>query len=106
MMKVAALVLGVAIAFGAGAYAGGTSQDTTEKADAACCCQQMQAGQTGDATPCCKNGECCKDCGDCANGQCKTCKTADCCKGKDCCKDGMCPMKHEAPKAADCCQKH
>lgn len=100
--KVAALVLGVAVAFGAGAYAGTDAQDPAPKAS---CCQHAQDGHDGEAKACCKDGECAKECGECAKGECKTCPSAECCKGKEC-KNGKCAHGHDAAKPGGCCTRH
>jgi len=99
--KVAALVIGVALAFGAGAYAGSSAQEPSAPAKHACC-QPAQGGHADHAMDCCKDGTCGAQCGDCAKGECKTCKSADCCKGMDCCKDGTCARSKDAPKDGCC----
>jgi hypothetical protein len=99
--NVAALVIGVALAFGAGAYAGGSGAGAQ---DQPACCQQAGADHGDHARECCKDGGC-ADCGDCAKGECTGCASADCCAGQDCCKDGACAMKQGGARPAECCTK-
>jgi len=61
--KVAAFVLGVAVAFGAGAYAGSAAQ---QAGNAAQCCHPSQPGEAGGVDACCDDDAGCRDRADCA----------------------------------------
>ena len=84
--KVLALVMGVAISFASGLYAGSLASNAATNGSHACC-QQTQAAH---------DEACCEHAGECSGDHCTICGKTENKDGKQGCTDGRCVRNHKS----------